>query len=192
MSEFLEDVPQYWKHKLILASVPKDGTPFEDSFDASLSRPLRYWAQVYTFISPLAVRVEACGTERRLLVAVSVRAEAQLPCARCLEPADAVIEGTLRYFFSLRRDVGDEKAGKADGDEEIILLDAWEDEIDLAPLIWEVLITSLPATALCSPGCKGLCPECGTNLNKYTCDCKREKGDPRFDALRFFEEKGDV
>ena len=192
MSEFLEDVPQYWKHKLILASVPKDGTPFEDSFGAALNRPLRYWAQVYAFVSPLAVRVEACGTERRLLVAVSVRAEAQLPCARCLEPADAVIEGTLRYFFSLKRDVSDEKAGKADGDEEIILLDAWEDEIDLAPLIWEVLITSLPATALCSPDCKGLCPECGTNLNKYTCDCKREKGDPRFDALRFFKEKGDV
>ena len=189
--EFIEAVPQYWKYRLVLAAVPKDGTPFEDSFSVELERPLYYWAQVYTFASPLGVKVEACRAEGSLLISVSVDSEAQVPCSRCLEPAGVAIAGELRYLFSLRTEEYkcDEKDGKPDGEEELILLDTWEDEIDLAPLIWEVIITSLPAAALCSEACRGLCPQCGTNLNKSSCSCRSEKGDPRFDVLRSLEDK---
>ena len=37
---------------------------------------------------------------------------------------------------------------------------------------------------LCRADCKGLCPSCGTNLNRATCDCTRQWEDPRFAALK--------
>jgi DUF177 domain-containing protein len=37
---------------------------------------------------------------------------------------------------------------------------------------------------LCRADCQGLCPVCGTNLNKGTCSCKREWEDPRLAALK--------
>ena len=37
---------------------------------------------------------------------------------------------------------------------------------------------------LCADDCKGLCPVCGKNLNRETCDCNRTWDDPRMAALR--------
>src|SRR6266576_1070387 len=39
---------------------------------------------------------------------------------------------------------------------------------------------------LCGDECRGLCPVCGTNLNRGSCDCNREWEDPRMAALRAF------
>ena len=37
---------------------------------------------------------------------------------------------------------------------------------------------------LCKDDCKGLCANCGTNLNKATCDCSPQWEDPRLAALK--------
>jgi uncharacterized protein len=37
---------------------------------------------------------------------------------------------------------------------------------------------------LCAEACRGLCPECGTNLNSVTCSCRHEWVDPRLAALK--------
>src|SRR5207344_1906733 len=58
------------------------------------------------------------------------------------------------------------------------------DEIDLGHLMHEQFVLSLPMKPLCEEACKGLCPECGTNLNRGTCDCKPVWEDPRLAALR--------
>ena len=43
---------------------------------------------------------------------------------------------------------------------------------------------ALPPNPLCRPDCKGLCPECGANLNEGMCACSRDEGDPRMAVLR--------
>jgi uncharacterized protein len=184
----MEAAPNNWKYRLILSAVPKDGTPYCEEISLQADKPISYWAQVYTFKSPLNVDIEACRIEGRLLTVISVEANASVPCSRCLEPADIKIAGKLRYFFSLRPHENKTETAETSeyGEEELIILDSWEDEIDLSPMIWEVLITSLPASALCSEDCRGLCPQCGVNLNKSSCNCKKDETDPRFDALRQF------
>jgi uncharacterized protein len=37
---------------------------------------------------------------------------------------------------------------------------------------------------LCTTACKGLCPQCGTNLNTGRCDCTAKWIDPRLEALK--------
>jgi uncharacterized protein len=40
------------------------------------------------------------------------------------------------------------------------------------------------STALCREDCKGICPQCGKNLNLGPCDCKVENVDPRLEILK--------
>jgi uncharacterized protein len=42
---------------------------------------------------------------------------------------------------------------------------------------------------LCSEACKGLCPQCGTNLNRGSCECQNKWHDPRFEKLRVFRKE---
>lgn len=175
----------------MLAAVPKDGSPYEDMFELETDKPVSYWDQIYTLFGALKVKVEAFRSEGRIVAVISLRTKAGAPCARCLEPAVFDVHGEQKYIFSTCREKELSDGGESDGDEEMILLDSWEDEIDLAGMIWETLITSLPAAPLCSPDCKGLCPRCGADLNKCRCGCTEERGDPRFDVLRDFMLNGE-
>ena len=46
------------------------------------------------------------------------------------------------------------------------------ESVDLTPDIRESMLLALPSYPVCSPGCKGLCSQCGTNLNKSQCTCR--------------------
>jgi uncharacterized protein len=58
------------------------------------------------------------------------------------------------------------------------------DEIDLGQLMREQFYLSVPMKPLCQDDCRGLCPVCGTNLNRGTCECKQGWDDPRLAVLR--------
>jgi uncharacterized protein len=55
--------------------------------------------------------------------------------------------------------------------------------IDLAPILREQILLSLPAYPVCRESCKGLCPVCGQNLNERECGCDRRVPDPRWAGL---------
>jgi uncharacterized protein len=64
--------------------------------------------------------------------------------------------------------------------------DAFElvgDQLDLAPMVGEVLVLDAPASPLCRVDCKGLCPHCGIDRNVDTCSCSDEPTDLRWGAL---------
>jgi uncharacterized protein len=42
----------------------------------------------------------------------------------------------------------------------------------------------LPMKPLCAQSCRGLCPECGANLNRTECDCQPRWEDPRLAPLK--------
>jgi uncharacterized protein len=46
----------------------------------------------------------------------------------------------------------------------------------------------LPMKPLCRPDCKGLCPQCGLNLNDEACSCAPDV-DPRLASLGAIREK---
>ncbi len=59
-----------------------------------------------------------------------------------------------------------------------------DDQIDLNELMREQFYLALPMKPLCREDCKGLCAQCGTNLNTGTCDCAPVWEDPRLAALK--------
>jgi uncharacterized protein len=56
--------------------------------------------------------------------------------------------------------------------------------LDLGELLREQFLLALPMKPLCDDGCRGLCPECGANLNRTPCGCAPTWEDPRLAALK--------
>lgn len=69
------------------------------------------------------------------------------------------------------------------GDQEAIPI-LNEGVVDLTELVRQVLVLNTPPTPLCRADCKGLCPDCGHNLNAGPCQCPREPVDERWAGLR--------
>ena len=107
----------------------------------------------------------------------------ELPCSRCLEPMIVPVNTE----FDLRYQPHSTNTGEGENEiEEDDLTTAFyqHDEIDLEQLMREQFYLAVPMKPLCSEACKGLCPVCGTNLNRGTCSCKRDWDDPRLAPLR--------
>jgi uncharacterized protein len=107
----------------------------------------------------------------------------ELECGRCLEPFEIPVSST----FELRYVPQAANTGEAEReiDEDDLTTAYYRDNtLDLGELMREQLQLALPMKPLCDEACKGLCPECGTNLNKTTCGCTPKWEDPRLAALK--------
>jgi len=130
----------------------------------------------------LAMRVEKAGAET---FGVSGRASTrlELSCGRCLErfqmPVDVAFE--LRYV--------PDRENTGEGEREVVQEDLEtayyrEGKLDVIELLREQFQLALPMKPLCSDDCRGLCPECGTNLNRAACGCEPRWEDPRLAPLK--------
>jgi uncharacterized protein len=64
------------------------------------------------------------------------------------------------------------------------------EQLDLAPLVRDALLLSLPLAPLCRPDCAGLCPVCGAELAEGPCGCDTTPTDPRWSALDDLRPRG--
>ena len=97
-------------------------------------------------------------------------------CQRCLDPVTVSLGGD--FDLMVRR--GEHGGETAD---DLVVLSPTQHHVDLTPLIRETIVLNEPMIVLCSDTCKGLCPECGANWNRETCN-HGEATDSRWDALR--------
>ena len=64
--------------------------------------------------------------------------------------------------------------------------DAFEivgDQLDLMPMVRELVLLDAPEAPLCRPDCAGLCPVCGVDLNETTCACEAPVHSSPWDVL---------
>jgi uncharacterized protein len=129
----------------------------------------------------LVFKVHKDHARYRLVGRVSTALEQS--CSRCLEPFRQAVDST----FDIRYLPQSEHATGAEAEiEEDDLSDAFyrDEQIDLMQLMEEQFYLALPMKPLHSADCKGLCPNCGTNLNERTCDCQVRWEDPRLAGLK--------
>ena len=56
-------------------------------------------------------------------------------------------------------------------------------DLDVDRLVYLEVLMSWPLKVLCKDDCKGICSQCGKNLNKGPCGCTEEPKDPRMAAI---------
>ena len=112
----------------------------------------------------------------------------ELACARCLEPVVQDVDRTFDLLYRpLGSDAGKEEMSVTAVDAEIGYYQGNGLELDDA--LREQVILALPLRALCREDCRGLCPQCGTNLNAEQCSCGESLQDPRWEALKDLRDK---
>ncbi|RPI48951.1 MAG: DUF177 domain-containing protein [Acidobacteria bacterium] len=168
--------------QLSLRSLQDAHEHFDKRFEPSLFP--RADGDLFRVVSPVTLSFDVDRQETgRYRVAGHLTGEIELTCSRCLEPFTMPIatDFDLRYVPRL------ENAGEGErevAEDDLATAFYENDEIDLSHLIMEQFQLALPMKPLCMEGCKGLCPQCGTNLNTGSCDCRQEWEDPRLAALK--------
>lgn len=126
-----------------------------------------------------SVAVEGRVVNKGMSFEVTGKIDAKLKqsCSRCLE--DMVTQLTVT-FNEEYREIDGKECGKI-SDLEINCFCG--DEIEITELVRETLLLAEPIKPVCSEACRGLCPECGANLNINACGCNPVKIDPRLAVL---------
>ncbi len=138
----------------------------------------------FRFSTPLSVTGTVLWLpSKEVLARLRVEGRLAQECRRCLEPVSVHVEERFDLLFRDAAEAGE------DGDDESRLFPGTATELDLTEAIREEMILSQSPFALCRPGCLGLCPRCGVNLNDEVCQCSSEEEDPRWDALRTLKEE---
>lgn len=99
-------------------------------------------------------------------------------CARCLAPISYDDQIDIQELFLF--------PGKEDDDEDAYRIE--DDALNLEPVIRDQVVLALPYSPLCQEDCAGLCLDCGTNLNEELDHSHQDKVDPRWAALKTWQE----
>ena len=133
-------------------------------------------------LEPLDVRATAELVEGQIRVSGTLHTRLEMVCARCLEE---VTEEVSREFDLYYRPSKDEPRGEEirlkDDDTDIGFFEG--EGIFLTDILAEQVLLALPVKVICRSDCRGLCPQCGVNLNSENCRCEARSYDPRMAPL---------
>jgi uncharacterized protein len=121
--------------------------------------------------SPLTVNGNAVYDGEVINLKGRISALLEVTCSRCLDTFD--YDANIEF---------DEIFAKFNEEADVYLFEG--DNLELTDMVIDNLILHIPVKFLCSENCKGLCPECGSNLNKHQCNCNIEDIDSKFAVLK--------
>lgn len=121
--------------------------------------------------SPLTVSGNAVYDGEVINLKGSISGLLEVVCSRCLENFDYDVNVDFDEVFA-----------KFTKDEDVYPFEG--DTIELTDMVIDNLILHVPIKFLCSENCRGLCPECGSNLNRHQCNCNIEDIDSKFAVLK--------
>ncbi len=149
----------------------KKGEQIEFSITENIEKDDDY-SMITAFDGPVEIKGVATNVDGAIKVEAEGSVDTIMPCDRCVKD----VKDKLNFFFE---EVYIASGNAQEGDESYsgstVILDS---------AVKKSILSSLPMKVLCSEDCKGLCPQCGKDLNTGECGCKTDYIDPRFESLR--------
>jgi uncharacterized protein len=130
----------------------------------------------------LSMTVQKAGADT-FRVTGRVQTRLGLDCSRCVEPFEMPVDATFELRYVPQADNTGEPEKEVTEDD---LTTAFYSEgtLDVIDLLREQFQLVLPMKPLCTEACRGLCPDCGANLNRTECECSPQWEDPRLAPLK--------
>jgi uncharacterized protein len=118
-------------------------------------------------------------TGKDLFLRVKAAAQGVWECDRCITEFRCPLSAHYVMYY-----VWEEEAAAQFDPSEVQLIPAGVSAIDITEDLRQTLQLAVPLKRLCRESCKGLCPQCGKNLNDGPCGCTPLAPDGRWDKLR--------
>jgi len=143
---------------------------------------LDFHSQEVEQVEPLEVRATAELLDGQIRIQGNLRTRLELVCARCLESISEEISKDFDLSYRPLSAIAREEEVKLKADEtEIAFYQG--DGLFLADVLAEQVNLMIPMKVICRSDCRGLCPQCGANLNAEECRCEARSADPRMARL---------
>lgn len=118
----------------------------------------KYFEDIFTpphKITRVKIEISFSVAAKEILARGKILGEREVECARCLTHAVQPFAEEFLETYSNKLEI-----------------------IDIMLLVRQTLALTEDIQFLCRPDCKGLCPYCGVDLNKSSCNCKPENLSP--------------
>lgn len=130
----------------------------------------------YSFEGDIEVSGELAATGRGYRVSGQISCTKSFVCDRCLE------QSSQQQVHQFDEEYQKRGSGYSEDNQDVNYFDG--DQLDISPMIRDVLLSDQPLNNICNADCRGLCLKCGANLNHGDCGCDRTVIDPRLAALQ--------
>ena len=131
---------------------------------------LDYQGTSFRQVAPLKVNAVAELVGAEIHIRGRVDSSLEACCDRCLVSVAIPVEREFDLFYRPVSTIARAEEVELPEDElEVGFFSG--DGIELADVVTEQVILSVPMKVVCRTDCRGLCPVCGANLNSEKCDC---------------------
>jgi len=134
--------------KISVRDIPSDGLEIAQSIP---KEGIGLSSEEADIRSLLDVKARLEKVNNVIIANARIKAKFGFLCARCLEELYSIQEFSYKFDFEINPQI---------------------EYIDLGEEIRQEIILANPPKVLCSKDCKGICPDCGVNLNIEQCQCK--------------------
>ena len=144
--------------------------------------------------APADLAIEVIGVPEGALMKIDLRLESVMEgilataditaplvgeCVRCLNEVNDTLNLNFQELFAypgvIEIDPEDEEGAE--------IYEVERDHIDLEPPVRDAIVLALPFQPYCRPDCRGLCPDCGINLNDAPAEHTHDHIDIRWASL---------
>ena len=126
--------------------------------------------------------VNLLRTHQGIVANAQVSVESPVVCSRCITIYEVQMTLNIEEEFFRISDINLIPDQGVLWEQEGTLIDS-DNILDLTEVIRQYAIAHLPMKPLCGSTCKGLCQQCGVNLNELKCSCLDDSIDPRWAGL---------
>lgn len=160
--------------KILITDIPDEGL--------YLDIEEKFGDEEVPLVSPVKARLELTKAYSEIIVAGNVSAELELECSRCLKKYRRIMNEPVNVVYHPLAEIGTDRHELKDDEMDMGFYQG--EELDLQELIREQVMLNIQMKPLCDENCKGICSQCGTDLNTDTCNCEEKKVDSRLEILK--------
>ena len=119
-------------------------------------------------------------SHHQIIINCDINFETSLTCDRCISEFKKTFSKQFQNIYFIIYDSEKEVVE----DPGVYYLSPTEDKIDLLKDVKEYMNIAIPMKVLCNDDCKGLCPNCGKDLNQFECNCEADVENPVWEPLK--------
>lgn len=149
---------------------PAESSSFEGTYDMG---EFDFGPDHYKTVGTMQWNAFVSNVGGALLVTGSITGVVATECSRCLDEVEYDVNGELEAYLI----IPGESEAPEDMDEDEFGYLPESNQLDFEPILRAAVLVDLPYVPLCAEDCKGLCPQCGANLNDGPCGCKPVEDD---------------